>query len=60
MLDMREKGRRCPWCKDVYHHFVPHDRVPNGMVPRNGCETGLGFWVHDEQLSWVPIGGKDT
>lgn len=40
----------CPWCKELYEEFVPHEDVDEGRepLPTNACESDLGFWVHGE------------
>lgn len=41
-------GLQCPWCGEVYDRFVKHCELYDDDIPRNACESGLGFWIHDE------------
>lgn len=37
---------QCPWCKEPYDRFIPHDDADE--LPANACESELGFWIHSE------------
>lgn len=45
--------RPCPWCKQPYDRFVPHDDVDTGSepLPLDACESELGFWIHGEAVA---------